>query len=143
MNSANGITARALLPFLLTRAESSSSWCHERGAMHGAMHERRIDGKLDDYTGSKINGRTSVVVTKAMGEGAIEGVLADYAINRADPFSTAFKYSRFGLKMANPRNTSALSGKKRKIFKVKGIPASASMEHDITDAMAESSTAAA
>ena len=101
-----------------------------------------VDGKLDDYTGSTIDGHTSVVVTKAMGEGAVEGVLADYEINRADPLSTVFKYSRFGLKMANPRNISALSGTKRKIIKVKGIPVSASMEHDITDAMAKNSTAA-
>jgi len=101
-----------------------------------------VDGKLDDYTGTKIDDHTSVVVTKAMGEGAIEGVLADYEINRESPFSTAFKYSRFGLTMADPRNISALSGTKRKIIKVKGIPASASMEHDITDAMAETSTAA-
>jgi hypothetical protein len=77
-----------------------------------------------------------------MGEGAIEGVLADYEINRAAPFTTAFKYSRFGLTMADPRNISALSGTKRKIIKVKGIAASASAEHDITDAMAETSTAA-
>jgi hypothetical protein len=101
-----------------------------------------VDGKLDDYTGSGIDAHTSVVVTKAMGEGAIEGVLADYEINHADPFSTVFKYSRFGLEMANPRNISALSGIKRKIVKVKGIPASASTEHDITDAMAETSTVA-
>jgi len=101
-----------------------------------------VDGKLDDYTGSKIDGHTSVVVTKAMGEGAIEGVLAEYEINRASPFSTAFKYSRFGLTMADPRNISALSGTKRKIIKVKGIPGSASAVHDITDAMAETSPAA-
>ena len=77
-----------------------------------------------------------------MGEGAIEGVLADYEINRDTPFSTAFKYSRFGLTMAVPRNISALSGTNRKIIKVKGIPASASAKHDITDAMAETPTAA-
>ena len=81
-----------------------------------------VDGKLDDYTGSGIDAHTSVVVTKAMGEGAIEGVLAEYEINRASPFSTAFKYSRFGLATADPRNISLPSGTKRKIIKVKGIP---------------------
>ena len=43
-----------------------------------------IDGALDDYSGK-------VVVTKAMGEGAIEGVADDYKIPRQSPFSTAYK----------------------------------------------------
>ena len=81
------------------------------------------------------------------GGGAVisEGVLADYEINRADPFSTIFKYSRFALKIANPRSISALSAwhaAQEYHVKVKGIPASASAEHDITDAMAKTSTAA-
>ena len=83
-----------------------------------------------------------LLTSQAMGEGAIEGTPADYEIQRTSPFSTAFKYSRFGLVKASPRNVSVLSGKKHRIIKVKGIPASASSEHDITDAMADAQTAA-
>ena len=83
-----------------------------------------------------------LLTSQAMGEGAIEGTPADYEIQRTAPFSTAFKYSRFGLVKASPRNVSMLSGKKHTIVKVKGIPASASAEHDITDAMADAQTAA-
>ena len=43
-----------------------------------------IDGAIDDYS-------AKVVVTKAMGEGAIEGVAADYELPSASPFSTKFK----------------------------------------------------
>ena len=52
-----------------------------------------------------------VIETKAMGEGAIEGVAADYEIDSSDPFSTAFKFSRFGLTQAAPRDVSKLSGR--------------------------------
>ena len=43
-----------------------------------------IDGAIDDYSAKE-------VVTKAMGEGAIEGVAADYELPSASPFSTKFK----------------------------------------------------
>jgi hypothetical protein len=95
-----------------------------------------VDGALDDYTGTAIDRRSRVVVTKAMGEGAIEGVAEDYEIDPKNPFSTSFKFSRFGLAMAPPRNISVLSGRKRKIIQTKGIVRSASAEHDITDAVA-------
>ena len=58
----------------------------------------------DDYSGK-------TVVTKAMGEGAIEGVASDYAVN--SPFSTNFKFSRFGANKADPRDVSKLVGAKR------------------------------
>ena len=66
-----------------------------------------VDGALDDYSGKE-------VFTKAMGEGAIEGVAADYVISRADPFSTAFKYNRFGASSAAPRDATKLTGLHRK-----------------------------
>ena len=98
-----------------------------------------IDGALDDYTGTLVSGNDRighrVVTTQAMGEGAIEGVPEEYEIDRSAPFSTNFKFSRFDSLVAAPRNTKALTGKKRKIVKVKGAPAKASMEHDITDEM--------
>ena len=43
-----------------------------------------IDGALDDFS-------TMGGITRAMGEGAIEGVAEDYEIDGADPFSTSFK----------------------------------------------------
>jgi len=67
-----------------------------------------VDGATDDYS-------AYVVYTKAMGEGAIEGVASDYVIDRADPFSTAFKYSRFGASSAAPRDAAALTGLHRKV----------------------------
>merc|ERR1712060_75302 len=66
-----------------------------------------IDGALDDYSSDE-------VVTKAMAEGAIEGVASDYEISRADPFSTTFKYDRFSASSAAPRDVSKLSGVHRK-----------------------------
>ena len=69
-----------------------------------------VDGVLDDYS-------SDVVYTKAMGEGAIEGVAADYVIRRSEPFGTAFKYSRFGATLASPRQSATLTGVHRAINK--------------------------
>jgi hypothetical protein len=85
---------------------------HDPVAPHGLIgqsydrDDKKVLGALDDY---KIPGK--VIVTKAMGEGAIEGIADDYEINGADPFSTYFKFSRFGrMGIVPPRNVSALSG---------------------------------
>jgi hypothetical protein len=67
-----------------------------------------VDGAQDDYSGK-------TVVTKAMGEGAIEGIASDYAVD--SPFSTNFKFSRFGTIKASPRDVSKLDGLKRAISK--------------------------
>ena len=64
-----------------------------------------VSGAVDDYVGDE-------VTTKAMAEGAIEGVAADYAM--AGPFATAFKFSRFDATSAKPRDVSKLSGQKAK-----------------------------
>jgi len=69
-----------------------------------------VDGAQDDYSGK-------TVVTMAMGEGAIEGTASDYTINPKNPFSTEFKFSRFGVKEAGPRDISKLKGMKRAISK--------------------------
>jgi hypothetical protein len=69
--------------------------------------DKMVIGALDDYTTA---GR--VVETKANAEGAIEGSAADYEIDPLDPYSTKFKYSRFGLERATPRDVSSLSGRK-------------------------------
>jgi hypothetical protein len=53
-----------------------------------------VIGAEDDYKGT-------VVVTKAMGEGAIEGSASDYVVQT--PFSIDFAYSRFYAESAAPR----------------------------------------
>jgi len=65
-----------------------------------------VDGAQDDYQGK-------VVVTKAMGEGAIEGTASDYAV--PTPFSVDFAYSRFYAEVAAPRDVSKLAGLKKKV----------------------------
>jgi hypothetical protein len=65
----------------------------------------KVDGKLDDYAGDE-------VTTKAMAEGAIEGVGSDYKM--ASRFDTAFKYSRFDATSAKPRDVNQLAGIKSK-----------------------------
>ena len=68
--------------------------------------DKMVLGKMDDY-----NIPSNVIVTRAQAEGAIEGNAADYEIDPANPFSTKFKFSRFGLTgHVAPRNVSALSG---------------------------------
>ena len=62
-------------------------------------------GKQDEYKGNE-------VTTTALGEGAIEGVAANYQV--ASKFSTDFKYSRWGKVAAAPRDVSALTGLKVK-----------------------------
>jgi len=62
-------------------------------------------GATDKYTGNEFT-------TSAMGEGAIEGTAKDYEM--ADKFATDFKFSRWGLDVAKPRNVSALTGVKVK-----------------------------
>jgi hypothetical protein len=64
-----------------------------------------VIGKTDDY-----KTRDNTVTTSAMGEGAIEGVAADYEM--ASKFATTFKFSRFGLEEAKPRDASKLGGEK-------------------------------
>jgi len=67
-----------------------------------------IDGAVDKATKDEMT-------TTAQGEGAIEGVLADYKV--AAPFVTAFKYSRFDAVAAPHRDTSKLTGLKRRVGK--------------------------
>ena len=50
----------------------------------------------------------------AVGEGAIEGSAKDYEILATDKFSAAFKYSRWNLVEAPPRNISQLTGFKHR-----------------------------
>jgi len=81
-----------------------------------------IDGAQDDYSGN-------VVVTKAMGEGAIEGTAADYAVSVQDPYSVDFKFSRFDSTAAPVRDVSKLAGLKH----AGSASASASATNDAPD----------
>ena len=56
------------------------------------------------------------ITTSAMGEGAIEGIAANYEV--ASKFATEFKYSRWGKTAAAPRDVAKLAG--RKIPRVAG-----------------------
>jgi len=60
-----------------------------------------IDGAKDQYNGAEFT-------TSAQAEGAIEGIYSDYEV--ASAFDTKFKFSRFGLQRARPRDVSALVG---------------------------------
>ena len=62
-----------------------------------------VIGKMDDY-----KTRDNVVTTSAMGEGAIEGQASDYEM--ASKYATEFKFSRFGLTEAKPRDATKLTG---------------------------------
>jgi len=67
-----------------------------------------VIGKTDDY-----KTHDNAATTSAMGEGAIEGVAADYEM--ASKFATHFKYSRYGLTQAKPRDISKLVGEKKRL----------------------------
>lgn len=60
-----------------------------------------VSGMKDDYN-------KSGVITSAQGEGALEGSWTDYIVS--SPFSTDFKYSRFSVKAAPPRDVTKLTG---------------------------------
>ena len=68
----------------------------------------KVDGKVDNYDVPK---NQPEITTTAMGEGGIEGTADDYVISRANPFSTSFKFSRYGLTSAPPRDATLLTGK--------------------------------
>jgi hypothetical protein len=80
-----------------------------------------VDGALDDYTVPWGNTDVPHMTTKAMAEGAIEGVAADYALK--DPYDPDFKFSRFGKTVAPKRVASKLSG----FFRRRALPASAAV----------------
>jgi hypothetical protein len=73
-------------------------------APHGIL------GQAYDGDGLAVNGRQDVYpasgefTTSAMAEGAIEGTADDYEM--ASPFEYTFRYTRFGLKSASPRDAS-------------------------------------
>ena len=84
---------------------------------HNASRWNPSDGNPTDGNlpspGSESSANQGWLTTKAQGEGALEGSVADYAV--AGPFVHAFRFSRFNKTgVAGPRLVSALSGKRRK-----------------------------
>ena len=72
-----------------------------------------------------------------MAEGSIEGVWQDYVM--PSPFATEFKFSRFGVTKAPPRNVTTLTGRKFK-FAAAALSTSATAFHDEgTDEITEAS----
>lgn len=61
-----------------------------------------VSGKNDDYS------KEGEIVTTAQAEGSIEGTWTDYVMSA--PFATDFKYSRYDVKAAKPRNLDKLTG---------------------------------
>jgi len=83
-------------------------------APHGLIAQS-FDGDGIQVLGAVDNYNKQEVTTAAMGDGAIEGTASQYAV--ADKFATSFAFSRFGKKVALPRNVTALSGMKVKATK--------------------------
>ena len=81
-------------------------------AVHGKRDDYGTPIGYQDQDGYWSSASNGVIVTKAQGEGALEGLAQDYEIDPANPFSTKFKYSRFGLanQRVPPRDVSKLSG---------------------------------
>ena len=96
-------------------------------APHGIL------GQSFDGSGIAVDGAVDpkpqpgeLMTTRAMAEGSIEGGWQDYVM--PSPYATFFRYSRFGLTKADPRNVSALSG--RKVPFAASSSTSATASHD-------------
>jgi len=85
-----------------------------------------VDGAVDHV----VEGQ-SEMTTSAQGEGAIEGHISDYKM--AGPFATHFKYTRFDLESAKPRDASKLTGIKRARVSGHNVTAGGSAATDALD----------
>jgi len=94
------------------KAEPKYDADHDVVAPHGLLGQSfdgdsiAVDGAVDHV----VEGQ-SEMTTAAQGEGAIEGHINDYTMK--DPFATHFKFSRFDLHAAKPRDVTKLTGIKR------------------------------
>ena len=85
-------------------------------APRARLQRPRIDTRLHRAADRELWWRQNAfkaneITTEAQAEGAIEGSGEDYRVG--DIFDTDFKYRRFGVASAAPRNASALTGLKR------------------------------
>eukprot|EP00326_Haptolina_ericina_P032632 CAMPEP_0181252516 /NCGR_PEP_ID=MMETSP1096-20121128/47512_1 /TAXON_ID=156174 ORGANISM="Chrysochromulina ericina, Strain CCMP281" /NCGR_SAMPLE_ID=MMETSP1096 /ASSEMBLY_ACC=CAM_ASM_000453 /LENGTH=281 /DNA_ID=CAMNT_0023350291 /DNA_START=295 /DNA_END=1140 /DNA_ORIENTATION=+ len=95
---------------------------HARVAPHGLIGQS-YDGDSIAVIGQVDRYNLAEVTTSAMGEGAIEGVAAQYEM--ADTFATSFAFSRFRKTSAPPRNVSELTGIKANSDLSKATPTQA------------------
>jgi len=98
-------------------------------APHGIVGQS-FDGDDFDFDGAMDKSKDAVTTTTAQGEGAIEGVIADYKV--ATSFATEFAYSRFGKLAAKPRDTTKLTGIRKS--KKAATAAGASAPSDMVEA---------
>lgn len=93
---------------------------HKVVAPHGLIGQSfdgdnvAVDGKKDHYRElwwRQTSFKSKEILTEAQAEGAIEGAGEDYKV--ADFFGTDFKYGRFDVSEAAPRDVSSLTGAKR------------------------------
>jgi hypothetical protein len=106
------IIVRVVQVLLDVKAEPKYDADHDVVAPHGLLGQSfdgdsiAVDGAVDHV----VEGQ-SEMTTAAQGEGAIEGHINDYTMK--DPFATHFKFSRFDLHAAKPRDVTKLTGIKR------------------------------
>jgi hypothetical protein len=79
-------------------------------APHGIIGQS-YDGDQIALDGARDVAQAGEMTTKAQGEGALEGTIADYQMKT--PFGTDFVFSRFDKLAAKPRDVSKLTGRKR------------------------------
>lgn len=91
---------------------------HTPVAPHGLLGQS-YDGDGLGVIGAKDNYNQNEVTTSAMGEGAIEGLAADYKMSYK--FATSFAFSRYDKLVAAPRDAATLTGVKKV---VKQLPTS-------------------
>merc|ERR1719145_49291 len=82
----------------------NSKWLFTATTSPYPLGKLEVDGKIDEV-------KAGETTTAAQAEGAIEGSWEDYIVS--NKFATDFKYSRFGLAKAAPRDVSKLSGTKK------------------------------
>ena len=115
---------------------------HDQVAPHGLIGQSydgdtvAVDGAQDDY---RMGG--DVMETAAQAEGAIEGSASDYRMSH-EPFSTAFRFSRFDAVRAPHRNVTALTGTKRLRTNTDGTASTATLSPSTLTAIERENAAA-
>jgi len=103
---------------------------HDVVAPHGIIGQA-YDGDSLAVNGRMDDNKSGESTTAAQAEGAIEGTWEDYVM--AGKFATAFKFSRFGLAKAAPRDVSRLTGEKKAATAARGV-VGASDRENVADA---------
>lgn len=83
-----------------------------------------VNGATDDYNARE-------VTTSAMAEGALEGLASDYKMSHK--FDVEFRFARFDLLAARPRDVSKLTGSKSLRKPGEALPMGAGAAADLED----------